>query len=58
MGLGQVGIDIQIKARRPTFDAAQQQVLDRIKPIAPSLRASRTAPSTSLSGKLSSRRRT
>ncbi len=31
MGLGQVGIDIQIEARRPTFDPAEQQVLDRIE---------------------------
>ena len=31
MGLGQVGIDIQIETRRPAFDPAQQQVLDRIE---------------------------
>jgi len=31
MGLGQVGIDIQIETRRPALDPAQQQVLDRIE---------------------------
>ena len=58
MGLWQVGIDIQIEARRPAFDPAKQQVLDGIEAIAPSLRASRMAVSTSPSGKLSRRRRT
>ena len=31
MGLGQVWIDIQIEARRPAFNPAEQQVLDRIE---------------------------